>query len=127
MPRAAARVRPRPTTLAPPRMTIPITAILTHVVKALLTPAVGAGRRGPVDKVTGGVVVPRTPWGPPRAIGSKLGGLSESIVIDSRAKASPSNGGGVVGRSSDTDVERAASIGVIVDSGRGQKRARASS
>jgi hypothetical protein len=127
MRRAAARVRPPPTTLAPPRTTIPRTAIPTHAMEVLRTPAASGGRRGPLDNVTGGVVVPGTPWGPRCAIGSTLGGSSESIVIDWRAKASTSNGGGVVGRSSDTDLDRGYLLGVIVDSWRGQKQARTQS
>jgi hypothetical protein len=99
----------------------------TNATEVLLTPAERGGRTGPVDNVTGGVVVLGTPSGAPCAVGSTFAGPSESVAIDWRAKASTSNGGGVVGRSSDADSGRGGLLDVIVNSQRSPKQAHAQS
>jgi hypothetical protein len=103
-PRAAARVRPSPITLAPPRTMRLRTAIPPKPIVVLLAPTESDGRVGPVDNITGRVVVGAqregvpagtdararipsrsragTAWGGPCAIGSNWGGRSESIAID---------------------------------------------
>jgi hypothetical protein len=130
---AAPRARSIATIVAMPKTRTPRAARPPKTMNVLSARAELGRREGPRDDVTGRVVVnaPRDEVGPKldmagseagrtAAIGSDGEAMSGSVGSDSRANASTSNGGGVVGRSSE------AALGVALSSRGLEPSARAS-